>query len=122
MRTTQEIGDDLFDGMRELSVAVVGRPIPAPELYVILGNLEAAGGYNLAELLGRLAIGLERSLDEYNVYEDDGADPSHRVRLTKALLRRAASHAQQITLCLEAAHCEIAGQGHHGRAVVAGGS
>ena len=120
MRTTKQIGDELFDGMRELSVAILGRAVPGPELYTILGNLEAAGGYSLGELLGRLATGLERSVDEYAVYEDDGSDPAHRVRLAAALLREAGSHARRVALCLEAAHVEIAGQGHRGRTVLAG--
>ena len=103
MRSTSELGIELFDGMHHLSVAVTGRVVPALEACDILSNLEAAGGYNLAELLTRLAQGIERS---FQVEEAD--DPAIRGRLVAALTRRAAEHAQQIALCLEAAHCEIA--------------
>jgi len=103
MRSTSELGIELFDGMHHLSVAVTGRVVPPPEACDILSNLEAAGGYNLAELLTRLAQGIERSFQI-----EETADPALRGRLVAALTRKAADHAQQIALCLEAAHCEIA--------------
>lgn len=103
MRSTSELGIELFDGMHHLSVAVTGRAVPPPEACKILSNLEAAGGYNLAELLTRLAQGIERSFQT-----EEAADPAIRGRLVAALTRKAADHAHQIALCLEAAHCEIA--------------
>jgi hypothetical protein len=103
MRSTSELGVELFDGMHHLSVAVTGRVVPAPEACEILSNLEAAGGYNLAELLTRLAMGIEPSLQL-----KEAANPAIRGRLVAALIRKAAEHAHQIALCLEAAHCEIA--------------
>lgn len=102
MRSTTEIGIELFDGMHHLSVTVAGRPIPAPELRDILANLEAAGGYNFGEVLSRLATGFERSLRE-----DETSPTSVRERLIACLVRRAAEQAQQIALCLEAARCEL---------------
>lgn len=106
MRSTSEIGNDLFDGMHYLSVAVAGRALPAAELCEILTNLEGAGGYNLAEILGRLALGIERSL--WGSEETD--DSAIRQRLIAALARKAADHASQIALCLAAAHTEIEGR------------
>lgn len=103
MRSTSELGIELFDGMHHLSVAVAGRVIPAPEACDILANLEAAGGYNLAEVLTRLAQGIERSFQI-----EEAVDPAIHGRLVAALTRKAADHAQQIALCLEAAHWEIA--------------
>jgi hypothetical protein len=102
MRSTREIGIELFDGMHHLSVTVTGRPIPAHELCDILANLEAAGGYNFGEVLSRLARGFERSLRE-----DETSLASVRERLVACLVRRAAEQAQQIALCLEAARCEL---------------
>lgn len=102
MRSTREIGIELFDGMHHLSVTVTGRPIPEHELYVILTNLEAAGGYNFGEVLSRLARGFERSRRE-----DEVSPTSVRERLIACLVRRAAEQAQQIALCLEAARCEL---------------
>ena len=103
MRSTSELGIELFDGMHHLSVAVTGRGVAAPEACEILSNLEAAGGYNLAELLTRLAQGIERSPQT-----EKAADLAIRGRLVAALIGKAADHAQQIALCLEAARCEIA--------------
>ncbi|WP_085369886.1 hypothetical protein [Leifsonia sp. NCR5] len=102
MRSTREIGIELFDGMHHLSVTVTGRPISGHELCDILANLEAAGGYNFGEVLSRLARGFERSLGE-----DETSPISVRERLVAALVRRAAEQAQLIALCLEAACCEL---------------
>lgn len=102
MRSTREIGIELFDGMHHLSVTVAGRAIPAQELRDILANLEAAGGYNFGEVLSRLARGFERSLSE-----DETSSTSVRERVVAALIRRAAEQAQQISLCLEAARWEL---------------
>lgn len=102
MRSTREIGTELFDGMHHLSVTVTGRPIPAHELCNILANLEAAGGYNLGEVLSRLARGFERSLRE-----DETSPTSVHERLIVGLVRSAAERARQIALCLEAARCEL---------------
>lgn len=111
MRTTKEISEALFDGMHELSVAVGARTVPAPELHTILENLEAAGGHNLARLLERLAAGVERSPYECGADDDDRCEPPLRARRVTGLLRKAARDAQEIMLCLEAAHVEIAGHG-----------
>ena len=102
MRSTREISIELFDGMHHLSLTVTGRHIPAHELYDILANPEAAGGYNFGEALSRLARGFERSLRE-----DEGFPTSVRERLIVCLVRRAAEQAQQIALCLEAARYEL---------------
>lgn len=102
MRSTREIGIELFDGMHHLSATVAGRPITARELCDILVNLEAAGGYNFGEVLTRLARGFERSLSQ-----DEASPLSIRERRVAALVRRAAEQAQQIALCLEAARWEL---------------
>ena len=115
MRATSEVADELYEGVRELSVAVMGRAVPAPELYGILGNLKFAGGYFLGELLGRLADGIERSVDEFEVYEDDGGNPVERAAMAASMLEGAAAHAAKVAECLEAAHSAIARQGHHGQ-------
>lgn len=103
MRSTSELSIELFDGMHHLSVAVAGRVVPPAEACEILSNLEAAGGYNLAEVLARLAQGIERSFQT-----EEAVDPAIRGRLVAALTRKAADHAQQIALCLDAAHRDIA--------------
>lgn len=102
MRSTSEIGIELFDGMHHMSTAVTGRAVPVSELCDILANLEGAG-YNLSEMLTRLVGGFERSL-----CDDEIHNRALRERLVIALARKAADHAQQIALCLEAAHCEAA--------------
>lgn len=114
MTSTNQLSDELYDGIRELSVAVLGRSVPAPELYPILGNLKFAGGYFLAELLGRLADGIEWSVDEYDVYEVDKSSPYANAALAASLMQGAAAHAAKVAQYLEAAHSAIAGQGHNG--------
>lgn len=114
MYDTDQLASELYDGMHDLGVAVLGRAVPAPELYGILGNIKSAGGYYLGELLERLADGIERSVDEYEVYEDDGGDPVLRAALAASLIQGAAAHATRVAQCLEAAQSAIAAQGHHG--------
>ena len=102
MRSTDELGIELCDGMHRLGLAVTGRALPASELCDIFANLEAAGGHNLAAVLTTLMQETERSLKDEPTAEHD-----LRGRLVAALTRKAADHAQQIALCLEAAPCEI---------------
>lgn len=122
MRGTERLAGELYDDMHDLSVAVMGRAVPAPELYDILGNLKFAGGYYLAELLGRLADGIERSLDEFEVYEANGGDPVAHAMLAASMLQGAAAHAERVGRLLEEAHTAIAFQGHHGPRADAEGS
>lgn len=85
---------------------------PAPTVYRVLGNLKSAAGPMLAQALNQLAAGLERSLTEYDVYEDDGSDPADSVATAAHHMRAAAALADQIGNHLSDAQNAIAGQGH----------
>jgi hypothetical protein len=85
---------------------------PAPTVYRVLGNLKGAAGDMLAQALQQLTAGLERSLTEYDVYEDDGRDPAESVAAAARHMRAAAALAEQIGAHLSDAQNAIAGQGH----------
>ena len=85
---------------------------PAPTVYRVLGNLKGAAGPMLAQALNQLAAGLERSLTEYDVYEDDGGDPAESVAAAARHMGAAAALAEQIGGHLSDAQNAIAGQGH----------
>ncbi|WP_229710997.1 hypothetical protein, partial [Sinomonas atrocyanea] len=59
-----------------------------------------------------LADGLERSLTEYDVYEDDGADPALNVAAAAGHMRLAAHLAAELGGHLSEAQNAIAQQGY----------
>lgn len=115
MSYTEKLAAELADEMHELSVAVLGRAVPAPELYEVLGNVKLAAGSLLAELLGRLADGIERSIDEFEVYEARGGSPVTNAAAAASLLQGAAAHADRVLRLLDEAQTAICWQGHRGR-------
>ena len=72
---------DAYEAIRSINHATIftGDGIPAPVVYRVLGFLQSAAGYGMAQALGQLARGLERSLSTFDVYEDDGRDPADSV-------------------------------------------
>jgi hypothetical protein len=86
--------------------------LPAPAVYWVLAELKSALGYSAQQALEQLDRGLARSLDHYEVYEDDGREPSSSVDAAGAALRAAADLAGQIGVLLDAAQLAIAGQGY----------
>ncbi|MBN9103727.1 MAG: hypothetical protein J0I14_01870 [Propionibacteriaceae bacterium] len=86
--------------------------LPAPAVYWVLAELKSALGYSAQQALEQLGRGLAQSLDHYEVYEDDGRDPSASVEAAGAALQAAADLAGQIGVLLEAAQLAIARQGH----------
>lgn len=110
---TRDIANDLYDGMHDLSVAVMRRVVSPPELYTILGNLKLASGYYLEELLGRLADGVERSIAELELYHADGGDAAANVAQAIAWLKIAQQGARGVAAQLEAAHSAIAPIGYY---------
>ena len=85
---------------------------PAPTVYRVRGNLKGATGAMLAQALNQLADGLERSLKEYDVYEDDGRNPVESVEAAAGHMRLAAHLAVELGEHLSDAQDAIAGQGH----------
>lgn len=114
-RTSIELdAETAYEAVRSINHATVftGDGIPAPVVYRVLGFLQSAGGYGLAQALGQIARGLERSLSTYNVYEDDGRDPADSVARAVNALTDAANLLQQVGPLLDDAQAAISRQGY----------
>lgn len=98
-----------FESVRAINHLTFGQTVPAPVLYDVLGNLKGVG-YMLPQALNQLAEGLQRSLEELEVYDRDG-DPAVNVDLARQHLAAAAEAARVLGAELEAAQSAIAGQG-----------
>ena len=103
--------DDAYEAIRAINHLTIGAELPAPMVYDILGNLKGVG-HLLPQALTQLASGLGRSLDEYPVTEDDGADPVQSVATATDHLTRAAQLAAQLGVELDLAQAAISRQGY----------
>jgi len=104
--------DDAYEAIRAIN-HLTGATYPAPVVYAVLGNLKGVG-HLLPQGLRQLGAGLERSLDEYDVYEADDADPTPRAISARAYLEEAAVLAAQVGELLEKAQSAISQQGYRG--------
>jgi len=86
--------------------------IPAPVVYRTLSFLQSAGGYGLAQALGQLARGLERSLATHDVYEDDGRAPAESVAHAVNAMTEAVGLLQRVGPLLDDAQAAITRQGY----------
>jgi hypothetical protein len=102
--------DDAYEAIRALNHRI-GRPIPAPVAYGLLGSLNNLG-YGLEHLLLQLSFGLTRSLTEYDVY-DNNRDPAESVAVACKALWNAARHAHEIGVLLSTAQTAINQQGYN---------
>jgi hypothetical protein len=102
--------DAIYESVR--AICHDSRTHPAPTVYRVLGNLKGAAGPMLAQALNQLANGLERSLTEYDVYEDDGSDPAVNVTAAAGHMRLAAHLAAELGEHLTAAQDAISRQGY----------
>ncbi|MEE2524525.1 hypothetical protein [Pseudarthrobacter sp. J47] len=103
--------DSIYESVR--TICHNSQAHPAPTVYKVLGNLKGATGSMLAQALRQLAGGLERSLTEYDVYEDEaGTDPAASVAIASEHMRAAAKLATELGVHLEAAQIAIAQQGY----------
>lgn len=100
-----------YEAVRRIN-HITGGPMPAPLLYSVLGYLKQVG-HGLPQALRQLADGLVFSLDVYEVYEDDGADPAVSVEEAAEALRAAAGLAAQCGVLLEQAQSAISRQGYN---------
>ena len=105
---------EAYEAIRSINHATIftGDGIPAPVVYRVLGFLQSAGGYGLAQALGQLARGLERSLSTYDVCEDDGRDPADSVAHAVSSLTDAADLLQRVGPLLDDAQAAISRQGY----------
>ena len=104
--------DDAYEAIRAINHLTNFGPIPAPDVYRVLGNLKHAGGHGLAQALDQLSRGLIDSLDKYDVYEDDGGDPKANANVASTYLKEAALKAQEIGVLLGSAQSAISRQGY----------
>lgn len=84
---------------------------PAPVVYRILGNLKNLGHF-LPQIFDQLSQGLVKSLEEYDLVEDEGKDPAASVAQAGEHLARAAELAEQLGEELAKAQEAIAAQGY----------
>lgn len=103
--------DDAYEAIRTINHLTSTQVHPAPTVYSILGNLKGVG-HMLPQACTQLARSLGRSLDEYDVYEDDGRDPVQSVAIATDHLTRAAQLATELGIELEKAQSAISRQGY----------
>lgn len=107
--TIVEETNAIYESVR--AICGMSQTHPAPTVYQVLVNLKHATGPTLAQALRQLAHGLERSLSEYDVYEEDGSNPIGSTDMAAAHLLEAAALADLLGECLAKAQIAIAGQG-----------
>jgi hypothetical protein len=93
-------------------LTIATRPIPAPEIYGVLGHLTPLG-YGLDQALRQLARALVASVDAYALYEDDGGDPEQSIAYAIEAMHAAADHATQLGQLLQAAQDDLSRQGYY---------
>lgn len=103
-----------YEAVRAINHATITAVLPAPDVYAVLGCLNQVG-HGLSQVSTQLASSLVRSLNAYDVYEDDGGDPTTSVFTARYHLAQAAAMAHQLGTHLAHAQNAIARQGHHGR-------
>lgn len=104
--------DDAYEALR--AICHLSGDYPAPLAYEVLGNLKMAGSA-LSTVAERLSAGLQQSLESYDVYEEDGRDPSLSVAEARKHLERASVLAQDASRALAEAQTAINRQGFHDR-------
>lgn len=115
-RRVAALAEQAAEAVRAINHATIsGPPMPAPDLYRVLGEL-APMAHRLPQALDQLARNLQRSLDVYDVYEDQpDRTPAVQVAATVDALTRAGRHAAALGVLLDHAQLAINGQGHRGR-------
>jgi hypothetical protein len=103
--------DDAREAIRTINHATITTANPAPVVYEVLGSLKLLGG-GLDQALSQLGSGLGRSLDLFDVYQDDGSDPAVHIAEALDYLMHARRHALQMGALLERAQGAISRQGY----------
>lgn len=109
--TVVQNADDSYESTRAVARAINNATaIPAPLAYEILGNLKGVA-HALSEVGNSLGPGLRRSLDAYDVYDNNRA-PADSVAMAQAVLEQAAQHLAQAGELLSEAQSAINLQGY----------
>ena len=101
--------DEAYEAIRAINHLTITSVHPAPTVYKVLGNLKGLG---LPQAFTQLAQSLGRSLDKYDVYEDDDRDPVQSVATAADHLTKAAQLAAAMRTELELAQSAISRQGY----------
>ena len=104
--------DEAFEAVRAINHATITSSHPAPVVFDVLGSLKLLGPA-LGQAFGQLGDGLGRSLDVYDVYQDDDIDPARVVARAIGLLGEAGKHARAMGFLLGEVQVVIARQGYH---------
>ncbi len=104
--------DTAYQAVRAINhLTMCGPPIPAPDLYPVLGTL-AQLGHALDQAIWQLTRGLQRSPEFYELYEaDPGRTADEVIGEAVQWLDDAAQHARNCGYALSKAHAAIDGQG-----------
>ena len=103
--------DDSYESIRAVAREInYATAVPAPLAYEILGNLKGVA-YALSEVGNSLGPGLRRSLDTYDVYDNNRA-PADSVTMAQAALEQAAQHLEKAGALLDEAQSAINLQGY----------
>lgn len=86
-------------------------PLPAPMVYDLLADLKSIG-YVLGHALTRIAADLNASHRAYDLFNDDGTDPTDTLDNAADLFAAATVHAHGIGRALEDAQAELSTQGY----------
>ena len=108
--TLTALAEHVAEAIRTLNHRTVFTSMPAPLLYELLGELQTVTE-RMPQLLQQCGQGVARSLDEYEVYEDDGGNPLGSISSANDHLGNAAALLQQAGTELERARIAIRGQG-----------
>lgn len=110
----QRDAEAAYEAIRSINHTTIftGAGMPSPVVYRVLSFLQSVGGYGLAQAVGHLARGLERSLSTFDVYEDDGRDPADSTAHAVNALTDAAALLQRVGPLLDAAQAAVSRQGY----------
>lgn len=106
-----EAAEAVYEGLRSINHQTITAVHAAPDVYDVLGNLKGIG-HMLPQACRQLSSSLTRSLDKFDVYEDDGADPAESIGIADHHLRIAARLAGLVGEHLAEAQAAIARQGY----------
>jgi len=113
--TIGQYAEDAYQAVRAINHATITRrPIPAPVVYEILGNLKQLS-YALDQALGQISTGLAASLEApslFEVYEADGSDPAESVASARAALHIGCAAAYALATDIERAQGYLTWQGY----------
>lgn len=106
------LADAAAEAVRAINHATItGPPMPAPEVYDVLGSLTRVG-YGLEQATGQIGVRLSESAEMFELYQDDGNDPGEQLAAATSALAVAVDHAHYLGVLLDAAQSAIAGQGY----------